>query len=469
MPASPKSNAFPVAMLATVGIFLAPAAFCAEVPDSPDAAGEQVLTRGPVHEAFAGVISYHPEAGIPVAKEPPEAVEEVPPGEKPEGENVTWIPGYWAWDDERNDFLWVSGIWRALPPGRQWVPGYWGKSGDDYRWTSGYWADTAATTTTYLPVAPPATLEAGPNIAAPSQDMVWIPGCWVWARRHYAWSPGYWTAAQADWEWSPDYYVWTPRGWVFVDGYWDYSVERRGVLFAPVYFEPRWREHRDYRYSPRIVIDLAVLPNHLFLRTRDQHYYFGDYYAASYSSRGFYASFAYQSHGYGYDPIYAHQRWEHREDKDWEKHFESRYQNRRDHENVRPVRTWAAQKSAPKIAAHDENKPVAMPYEQLSRRPDPQRRFQPVAADEEKRLGQRGQEVKKSREGRRNLEANPRNHVGQKAQSDGEPATLELPRSPIVSKPVVPENGRDRAPPRPGKGSRGDQKEKRNERDKQGD
>ena len=50
---------------------------------------------------------------------------------------MAWIPGYWAWDDERTDFLWVSGIWRALPPGRQWVPGYWGRSGQGAQWTSG--------------------------------------------------------------------------------------------------------------------------------------------------------------------------------------------------------------------------------------------------------------------------------------------------------------------------------------------
>lgn len=60
-----------------------------------------------------------------------EAIEEVPPEQKPTGDNVDWIPGYWAWDDERTDFLWVSGIWRSLPPGRQWVSGYWAKSGRD--------------------------------------------------------------------------------------------------------------------------------------------------------------------------------------------------------------------------------------------------------------------------------------------------------------------------------------------------
>src|SRR4051812_36475341 len=77
--------------------------------DDTDAPGEQVLTRGPVHEAFAGIVSYTPEPGVVVKKAPPEPIEELPPEEKPEGDNVAWIPGYWAWDDERNDFLWISG------------------------------------------------------------------------------------------------------------------------------------------------------------------------------------------------------------------------------------------------------------------------------------------------------------------------------------------------------------------------
>jgi hypothetical protein len=94
----------------------------------------QVLTRGPVHEAFAETVTFDPEPGIVVPKAPPAAIEELPPEQKPEGANVTWIPGYWGWDDERSDFLWVSGVWRALPPGRQWVPGYWGNSGRAFQW-----------------------------------------------------------------------------------------------------------------------------------------------------------------------------------------------------------------------------------------------------------------------------------------------------------------------------------------------
>ena len=76
-------------------------------------------------------------------------------------------------DDERTDFLWVSGTWRALPPGREWMAGYWANTAQGYQWTSGYWADAAAREATYLP-PPPATVEAGPNIAAPSS---WASHC----------------------------------------------------------------------------------------------------------------------------------------------------------------------------------------------------------------------------------------------------------------------------------------------------
>ena len=131
-------------------------------------------------------------------------------------------------------------------------------------------------------------VEAGPNIAAPSPDDTWLPGCWVWQQGRYAWRPGFWAAAQPDWDWVPAHYVWAPRGYVFVDGYWDYSIGRRGVLFAPVYFDAGVYAQQGFSYSPTTVINPAVFANHLFLRPQYQHYYFGDYYAANYQAAGFY-------------------------------------------------------------------------------------------------------------------------------------------------------------------------------------
>ena len=61
----------------------------------------QVLASGPIHEAFAEPVALDPEPGIVAPKASPALIEEIPPVQKPEGD-VQWIPGYWAWDDERN-------------------------------------------------------------------------------------------------------------------------------------------------------------------------------------------------------------------------------------------------------------------------------------------------------------------------------------------------------------------------------
>src|SRR5262245_16972582 len=98
-------------------------------PPTPDALYSQtvveVLTRGPVHEAFAEALVNQPQATPLLAKQPPPPVEELPSEQKPAGNSVQWIPGYWAWDDDRSDYIWVSGFWRTPPPDRQWVPGHW--------------------------------------------------------------------------------------------------------------------------------------------------------------------------------------------------------------------------------------------------------------------------------------------------------------------------------------------------------
>src|SRR5262249_49092071 len=90
------------------------------VPD-----GIEPLVRGPLHEAYAQPIDFNPEPGLPAPKPPPAPIPEAPPEMQPEGDNVQWLPGYWAWDSEANEFRWVSGVYRDAPPGRTWLPGRW--------------------------------------------------------------------------------------------------------------------------------------------------------------------------------------------------------------------------------------------------------------------------------------------------------------------------------------------------------
>jgi hypothetical protein len=116
------------------------AASADEPPPLPK--GIEVMARGPVHEAFASLTS---EAAptTPVAKRPPKPLDEMPPADKPEGQ-VVWIGGYWAWDEDRKDFLWVSGIWRTPPPHKQWIAGYWREEGEAWQWVPGFWTDNSA-------------------------------------------------------------------------------------------------------------------------------------------------------------------------------------------------------------------------------------------------------------------------------------------------------------------------------------
>lgn len=397
--------------------------------------GVEVLTAGPVHEAFVGTVSFNPEPGVVAPKAPPPAIEELPPEQRPEGTNVAWIPGYFAWDDERNDFLWVSGIWRDLPPARQWVPGYFAQVTQGYQWNSGYWADAQANETEYLP-QPPQSVENGPNVEAPSEDQTWLPGCWIWQQSRYAWRPGYWAAAQQDWVWVPDYYVWTPRGYVFVNGYWDCSVSRRGVLFAPVYFQANAYSQPGFSYSPATVINPAVFLSHLFLRPSYQHCYFGDYYAASYSQAGFYPGYSIQASHRGYDPIYAHQHWQNRQDRGWEQRVHSDFQRLRDNENARPPRTWSAQKQLSAGNANERGFVVAAPLDQIIKSKDNPLRFQPLEANERQRLAQRGQEVQKFGQERQKLESQAARTPAEARLQGNEPARVKLPTSPLAGKPI---------------------------------
>ncbi len=438
-----------IATLATWGVWCGLGTAVAAptvLEDRPE--GTEVLARGPVHEAFAETVTFDPQPGVVVPKTPPAAIEELPPEQKPEGNNVAWIPGYWAWDDDGSDFLWVSGMWRALPPGRQWVSGYWAQSGKGAQWISGYWADAGLTEVEYLP-EPPESIESGPNVDAPSADHIWLPGCWVWQQNRYAWRPGFWTPAHENWIWTPAHYQSAPRGYVYVDGYWDYAVQRRGVLFAPVSFQQSVYSQRGFSYTPSTVIDLGVFANHLFVRPNYNHYYYGDYYGANYAKTGFYSSFSFNSGRHGYDPIYAQQRWNHRQDKDWERRVQSGFQHRREHEEARPPRMFAAQQELVKkgLTEQDQGRVFARPLSQYTQAKDNPLRFQPLNDDDRQRFNRLRQEIRTHRDQRQKLETAEGDPTVERPDRTSEPARVKFSRSPLVGK-GADELGKDYAPPK---------------------
>ena len=314
-------------------------------PPSPEAAatGVEVLTRGPVHEAYAEPVVSNPTPGFIVPRQPPAPIAERPPAVAPTGQPVVWIPGYWGWDDDRQDFIWISGIWRSPPPGCSWVPGYWVNVANGWQWVQGFWVQTAVHEVEYLP-QPPASLDAGPIGVAPGPDYIWVSGCWNHESMQYRWRSGFWELGRPNWLWVPAHYIWTPRGCVFVGGYWDYDVTNRGVLFAPVYFVRPMYYQPGYFYSPDVVIDTSCFSIAFFSRPMYRHYYFGDYFDAGYGRYGFYPWYECRTRHDWYDPIYLHASWSnHRADPRWDEHERDHYDRLRADRAERPASTFAAQ------------------------------------------------------------------------------------------------------------------------------
>lgn len=237
--------------------------------------GIEPLDKGPVHEAFAQPGNKNPQPGLIVHKQPPQLVDEMPPDQKPEGNNVQWIKGYWAWDADRNDFIWVSGFWRVAPPERHWVQGSWVQVDDGWQWSPGYWAAIQQDNTAYLP-QPPESLDYGPSTPAPSDDTFYVPGNWVYTNSDYVWQPGFWSYYQPGYTWVDASYYWTPYGYVYSSGYWDYPWWNRGWLFAPVWFHRPWLFwNTGHFYRPFWGINTPFLSAFFWGSRFPHHYWYG--------------------------------------------------------------------------------------------------------------------------------------------------------------------------------------------------
>lgn len=320
-------------------------------PGNPDI---EVLTRGPVHEAFASTAEY-PSAGPVVDRLPPNPIEELPPDQKPDGDNVQWIPGYWAYDEERTDFIWISGFWRVPPPGRAWIAGSWREVAGGRQWVHGFWqlvVQRQQQQLEYLP-PPPAPLELAPSVPQPTVTSYYVPGTWV-HRGRFFWRPGYWMEHRPGWVWVPSHYRYTPGGYLFIDGYWDYPIAERGVLFAPVAFAPVIVNRPAYVYTPVYAVPTQAMFGALFVRQGVSNYYFGDYFEPRYSSIGFTAwcgnsrgsSFALSvtvGRGVHYDPLWSYYQAGYRNDPVFVNQINEVYVGRFSGAVARPPRTFVQQ------------------------------------------------------------------------------------------------------------------------------
>ena len=214
------------------------------------------VDRGPVHEGFAQPGANVRGKGITAPVAPPAPVDEVPPEPKPEGAGVKFLPGYWHWDAEREDFVWVCGCYRTAPPERTWEPGRWKEANKVWTYFPGYWRPTDAKTLAANLPEPPASKDEAP---APNTNpnAMWVPGFWEYKSGKFEWQPGYWPPGNGTMIWHQGQYVTTETGFVFVPGHWDYPLEERGVLFTPVEFSPVQREKRGWSYRPEFAISFG--------------------------------------------------------------------------------------------------------------------------------------------------------------------------------------------------------------------
>lgn len=367
-----------------------------------------IQTRGPVHEAFAEPVMFEPTAGFTVPRQPPRLIDERPSEYYPAGDNVSWFPGYWGWDDDRSDFLWVSGTWRNIPQGRQFVPGYWMPAATGYQWVPGFWAPVGTQTIQYLPPPPP-PLQTRLIGQPPGPGHIWVPGVWVWQVTGYTWRQGYWMPPRQDYVWVPDHYVWTPSGYVFVSGYWDHTLDRRGTLFAPAYMPAPVVAQPRFSYTPSVLVNVTLLFDDLFARPQYGHYYFGDYYDPGYHRAGILPAFEFHERRVGHDPLlvgYASRRG--MTLTDVFSRFRGEYTFLRDNPRVRPPRTFAAMARLsgrrdldPRLASRVR---LAESPTQLQRRGDLPSRVQRLQPDRLDTFRRTATDTRRFQEDRRRLE-----------------------------------------------------------------
>lgn len=327
------------ALLIPLAVALGASKLSADDGDVPPPPGHDVehdvMTRGPIHEAFATPTTPDPVEQPLVEQQPPEPIQEALPEHKPRGENVIWIPGYWSFEEDEGDFVWVSGLWRNVPPGRQWVPGYWSEVNKGYRWTSGAWVRAESNAALYP--KPPESLERGASSPQPSDNHFYVPGSWVYRDSDYQWRPGYWAPHQRDWVWVPARYIPAGDRYLYSEGYWDYRLDQRGQLFAPIRFRSDAYTRSDFRFRPTGVVNSGIqLMMHLFTRPDRGRYVFGDYYESNATPWIDYAR-----GDRGYDPLYNYYRWDRGNDfieriRGWQNYFSENPQ-------YRPRRTLAEQ------------------------------------------------------------------------------------------------------------------------------
>ncbi|MFQ5728916.1 MAG: hypothetical protein ACE5GN_00960 [Waddliaceae bacterium] len=259
---------------------------------------------GPIHEAF-----FAPEGGDiilnAVLLAPPRPItERIPAMTDPESE---WVPGYWAWQEQLGDFVWVSGVWRRPPPGHLWIPGYWESLDEGWVWFRGFWSPVPYNRLDPLAIAPPDPVNENVRFP-PSQDYFWVPGYWQFSYpdNRYVWVGGQWELFDPNWVFVPAHYLWRPDGYIFIPPYWDWPLEARGVVYASVFIPPPLR--LAYVFMPVVIIEHPVILEHFFFYFPDHYCFFWHHH---HFHPGFWGGFCCSPPWWAWDPWWSFTWYDH--------------------------------------------------------------------------------------------------------------------------------------------------------------
>ena len=315
--------------------------------------GVAVQSRGPIHEAFAqptGTCRLSPAPSFPSSRPTPSRA---PPDQKPDGDKCSGSPD-WSWDDETNDFIWVSGCWRVPPPGMRLGAGP--LAGGARRLASGQRLLGPDGPRAILPPPPPTLDRArhnrraeGTSIYTPDLD---LPGM----RLRVA--AGLLGRLPARVGVGARLLCWTPSGCLFIEGYWDHPLDQRGFLFSPS-FDPGCvgtasrgcGESGATRFPAGGDVRLAREQSILLRRLTSR---------PPYEKRGFVAWPYYHPVQRAFDPSYAYYRQLHAGDPKWEPPWRDIRPAPAERPSPRPPRTWTQQTQVVNKITTNQNENIAI-------------------------------------------------------------------------------------------------------------
>lgn len=226
--------------------------------------------QGPTHEAFFTPVTSSLTNQAVAATPPDTLLERIP--QQADSEAI-WIPGYWDWDAERNDYLWISGVWRRPPPDHQWVNGYWKKFDEGWVRIKGFWAEDSEQNLAYLRTPPPDAIDEDVG-EAPGKNYFWTNGYWSFDKGNsdFNWVRGAWVAFDQHWILVPAHYVWRESGYTLVNAYWDWDLSNRGTAYTSLYIPEANRS--GFIYEPSIIVEPLIITQHYFTYYPDYSYFY---------------------------------------------------------------------------------------------------------------------------------------------------------------------------------------------------